>query len=110
MRIIKMFHGNKYITDRDIIIASNSKSFSLSNRTLKIFKYRLDHNKRRAVHITELLLVFNRAVTMEVTDVIICPGAVIIFTSHDKMICVQYIITYRYVGPYIYIGLERCSV
>ena len=84
-----MFHGNKYITDRDIIIASNSKSFSLSNRTLKIFKYRLDHNKRRAVHITELLLVFNRAVNVEVTDVIISPGAVIIFTSHDKMICVH---------------------
>ena len=66
-----MFHGNKYITDRDIIIASNSKSFSLSNRTLlKISKYRLDHNKRRVLHITWLLLVFNRAVNIEVTDVI----------------------------------------
>ena len=92
-----MFHGNKYNYSRDIIIASNSKSFSLSNRTLKIFKYRLDHNKRRAVHIGQVLLVFNRAVNVEVTDVIISPGAVIIFTSHDKMICVPYIIHTTYI-------------
>ena len=104
MRIIKTENNKCFteinITDRDIIIASNSKSFSLSNRTLlKISKYRLDHNKRRAVHITELLLVFNRAVNMEVTDVIIIPAAVIIFTSHDKMISVQ--IYHKYTYQYI---------
>ena len=40
---------------------------------------------------------------MSVTDVIISPGAVIIFTSHDKMISVQYIIYDIYHTSYIHI-------